>query len=169
MSNPMLDISQRAIIIFYACDLFFNIIKLRLQYIRSQWREKNTCQQRLCLHCFYTLDISHLQLCFTQEDCYSEYNLIGLSPPHRHHRERPQTLTISAFMCTDCTLHTPISQICLRTPFVVKGVILAGNARLPLSQCDLWWYGLLRCPQLCDCSNEAIKRAAWNKAGTRWS
>lgn len=55
-----------------------------------------------------------------------------------------------------------LSPLCRCTPVVVKGVILDGTP-----DCHYFWtYRLLRCPNPCDCSNEAINWAAWNKAGT---
>lgn len=104
------------------------------------------------------LFFSYLQLYFISTDHY----ISNTSP------NAPQwmvSVCIYQLLCTVCTFSPTI----LLLSCCSKGCHWGWNTRLSLSLRDLWRYRVLRCPQLCDCSNEAIKWAIWTKAGKQGS
>lgn len=169
MFNPIPDISQRAIIIFYVCAVVLSGCDCNIKAL-SDGKKRPINPGFVCTVYFIGTWYFLLAIMFYKYRLLlCKYILIL----HLliYHREWPLSATVSALMgIYYCTSHAPPSQLRLCSPIVVKGVILAGTPpTVIISVCDLWWYGLLRCPQLCDCSNEAIKWAAWNKAGTQRS
>lgn len=61
---------------------------------------------------------------------------------------------LAAFKSTQhYLLHIPIAHLHLNCS---KQRHKLEQWTLVVSRCDVWWYVLFGCPQLCDCCNEAI-------------
>lgn len=161
MFNPMPDISQREIIIFYVCAVVLSGCNYNIKALSDG--KKRRINNGLCLQCFFftlwALDISYLQLCFTSIDCYFSNIFWLYIYLYRPATENGLCLP-SRDSSSSATVHRtrPRLDYALALQIVVKkGVILAGALSRRVIYGDA---GLPRCPQLCDCSNEAIKWAA---------
>lgn len=149
MSCPMTDISQRVIIILYVCV----VVLSGCSHNTQAHSDKEETYQHL-----WALDFSYLQLYFISTDHYISNTSTNA----------PQGMVS---VCIDQRLYTVYTffPTMLLLSRCSKSCHWGWNTRLWLSLHDLWRYRLLRCPQLCDCSNEAIKWAIWTKVGKQGS